>query len=91
MLFFGLVAFLAQIQLIHVLRYNKTISVLLAALTSSIGPVMSYLFITLMAIMVFGLVALNSFSDMTEYSTLDQVSENVFVCYTKPIEYPENS
>ncbi len=70
---FGLVAFLAQLQLLHLLRYNATIAMLGTILRKSAGDILAYAVIAWLVFLGFSSVAALTFWNMKDYSTFGQV------------------
>ncbi len=74
LLFIGLVAFLAQLQLLHVLRYNATIAMLGTTLKQCGCDLLAYALVGGIVFMAFVCVAALSFWDIKDYSSFGQVS-----------------
>ncbi len=73
LLFLGLVAFLAQLQLLHRLRYNATIAMLGTMLRKSVGDMLSYAVLGGIVFMGFSSVAALTFWTMEDYATFAKV------------------
>ncbi len=74
LLFLGLVAFLAQLQLLHLLRYNATIAMLGTMLRKSVGDMLSYAVLGGIVFMGFSSVAALTFWIMEDYATYGKVT-----------------
>ncbi len=81
LLFIGLVAFLAQLQLLHLLRYNATIAMLATTLKQCGGDLLAYALVGGIVFMAFVSVATLSFWDIKEYSSFGQVSTQIRYTY----------
>ena len=66
----GIVAFLTQCQLLHLLRYNKTIAVLGRTLANSASDLLGFGFIFFIIFLAFTIGANLLFSELYEYSTM---------------------
>ena len=71
----GLVAFLAQLQLLHLLRYNATIAMLGTMLRRSVRDVLSYAVVAGIVFTGFSSVAALTFWTMEDYATYGQVTQ----------------
>ena len=71
---FGLVAFLAQLQLLHLLRYNATIAMLGTMLKKSVADMLAYALIGGIIFIAFSSVAALTLWTMRDYSTFGQVN-----------------
>ncbi len=71
---FGTVCFLAQVQILHVLRYNATIAMLGTMLKECATDILAYSFISLLVFMGFVSLAYLTFWTMKDYSTFGQVN-----------------
>ncbi len=74
LIFLGLVAFLAQLQLLHILRYNATIAMLGTMLRKSVGDMLSYAVLAAIVFMGFSSVAALTFWTMEDYATYAKVT-----------------
>ena len=74
LIFLGVVAFLAQLQLLHLLRYNATIAMLGTMLRKSFGDVLSYAVLGGIVFMGFSCVAALTFWTMEDYATYGKVT-----------------
>ena len=66
----GLVAFVTQCQLLHLLRYNKNIAILGATISQSGKELLSFGVFTFIIILAFGSGAYLMFYEMVEYSSV---------------------
>ena len=66
----GLVAFITQLQLLHLLRYHKTISILGATLAKSLFDLLSFGFIMGVLFIAFACAIHLLYHDLVEYSTV---------------------
>ena len=66
----GIVAFIVQLQLLHLLRYHKTISVLGSTLASASWTLISFGFIMGVIFFAFTTVIYLLFHGLPEYSTM---------------------
>ena len=66
----GIVAFITQLQLLHLLRYHKTISILGATLRRAMWTLISFGFIMAIIFMAFTSTIYLIYHDLAEYSTL---------------------
>ena len=66
----GIVAFLTQCQLLHLLRYNKTIAVLGRTLSKSASDMLGFGFIFFIIFLAFTIGANLLFFELYEYSTM---------------------
>ncbi len=73
LLVLGLVAFLAQLQLLHLLRYNATIAMLGTMLRKSVGDILAYALIAGIVFIAFSSLAALTFWTMKNYATFGQV------------------
>ena len=66
----GIVAFLTQCQLLHLLRYNKTIAVLGRTLANSASDMLGFGFIFFIIFLAFTIGTNQLFFELYEYSTM---------------------
>ena len=66
----GLVTFIVQLKLLHILRYNKTIAILATTLSKSAGELLDFGVIAGIPFMAFTCGAALMFNKMEEYSSL---------------------
>jgi len=66
----GVVAFLTQLQLLHLLRYHKTISILGATLSRSLVDLISFGFIMGIIFIAFAIAIYLLYHDLIEYSSM---------------------
>jgi len=66
----GVVAFITQLQLLHLLRYHKTISILGATLSKSLPALLSFGLIMGIIFIAFASAIYLLYHDLVEYSTM---------------------
>jgi len=66
----GVVAFITQLQLLHLLRYHKTISILGATLSRSLVDLISFGFIMGVIFIAFACAIYLLYHDLIEYSSM---------------------
>ncbi len=81
LLVFGLVAFLAQLQLLHLLRYNATIARLGSMLRKAAGNILAYVSIAGILLIAFSSAAALTFWNMKDYATFGQVIIHAVIYY----------
>jgi len=66
----GLVAFITQLQLLHLLRYHRTISILGQTLAKSLTDLLSFGLIMGIIFVAFAIAIYLLYHDLAEYSTM---------------------
>ena len=66
----GVVAFITQLQLLHLLRYNKTISILGQTLQSALTDLISFGFFMGILFVAFACPIYLQYHDLIQYSTI---------------------
>ena len=66
----GIVAFITQLQLLHLLRYHKTISILGATLAKAVWDLMSFGAVMFIIFFAFTSAIYLMYNGLTEYSTM---------------------
>src|ERR1700733_11532049 len=77
----GLVAFLTQCRLLHILRYNRTISVLGQTLAQSATTILSFSAITGVLFLAFSIGAYLLFFELKDYSSMYQCSLSLLAAF----------
>jgi len=66
----GVVAFITQLQLLHLLRYHRTISILGTTLAKSLVDLISFGFVMAIIFIAFACAIHLLYKDLVEYSTM---------------------
>jgi len=80
----GIVAFIVQIQLLHLLRYHKTISILGATLANAMWDLISFGFIMGIIFLGFTSAIYLMYHDLKDYSTMPTAMGSqvkIYLCY----------
>ena len=77
----GLVTFLTQCQLMHVLRYNTTIAILGNTLLQSGPTLLSFSLVSAILMAAYGSAATLLYSQLPDYSSLGKVIQTLFQAF----------